>query len=110
MAKAFQGGGTQSQTPPPPPPPPPQTPLSLPTPSWDLRFLSSRKTHQPLTLSLTPSQHQTISDSSQDTSKSHIFGVGKISSHQGERSTTHQTRLHRSAQENCFSLFSFFSL
>ncbi|KAL4196852.1 hypothetical protein AMTRI_Chr04g185210 [Amborella trichopoda] len=27
-----------------------------------------------------------------------------------ERSTTHQTRLHRSAQENRFSLFLFFPL
>ncbi|KAL4186444.1 hypothetical protein AMTRI_Chr09g14170 [Amborella trichopoda] len=41
---------------------------------------------------------------------SHFWGWQTFLSHQGERSTTHLTRLHRSAQENHFSLFLFFSL
>ncbi|KAL4198107.1 hypothetical protein AMTRI_Chr03g138540 [Amborella trichopoda] len=93
------------------PKPPTNSTLSLPTPSWHLCLLSPIKTHPPLTLSLSTSHPPThFKFRPRHLRVLHFWGWQNFLSHQGERSTTHHTRLHRSAQDNRFSLFSFFSL
>ncbi|KAL4181355.1 hypothetical protein AMTRI_Chr12g270790 [Amborella trichopoda] len=88
-----------------------QTSLSLyPPPVGICAFCLQKKTHH-LSLSLYPPLPPThLGFKPRHLRVSHFWGWQTFLSHQGERSTTHQTRLHISAQDNYFSLFSFFSL